>query len=351
MHVLMVHTARRPTAARPAFTLIELLVVIAIIAALVAVLLPALGQARRASRAVACAANMKQLAVAASGYTSDFKGLIANFSWRPGLVPTEFPDLVQTGSMFASDANGRQATDIIRRRSRAEPAFPLPTGWCPAIDYTHLVLIDYLAGRLPEPLVACPEDRPLLMWQADIPLFRAGGFGAMQPDLTVPGAQVMRAKPYSSSYEVVPASYDSSPPGARLQQAATNHYTYGVNSFTRFGGLRLDQVTFPSLKVHLHDTHQRHRGRALFFAHESVVQPVLQFDAAVVDRATADSGRGWRPTHTLPTDGPTIITYKPYQWEPPTPSGAPSEQYFGRYRWTRGGLQGIDFGPEVTSVR
>lgn len=54
-----------------AFTLIELLVVIWIIAMLIAILLPAMKSARQAARAVACASNLRQLALANMAYTQD----------------------------------------------------------------------------------------------------------------------------------------------------------------------------------------------------------------------------------------------------------------------------------------
>jgi type II secretory pathway pseudopilin PulG len=54
--------------------MIELLVVISLVSVLIALLLPALGHARRAARAVACSSQSRQLAFSFIHYAGDYRG-------------------------------------------------------------------------------------------------------------------------------------------------------------------------------------------------------------------------------------------------------------------------------------
>ena len=126
-------------AVQRAFTLIELLVVIAIIALLIAIRLPAIGKARASARMAICSSDIRH-SIAQAGYGSDHKDLIGALNWIPGKGSSKYPDLISVPSDDWTTNQGKQACDIVRRRTGQN--VPLETGRSFNRDYWHLPLLD-----------------------------------------------------------------------------------------------------------------------------------------------------------------------------------------------------------------
>lgn len=333
-------TCARCRSRNAAFSLIELLVVVAIVALLIALALPAISQARKAGRAAICGSNLKQLGIATGTYAADYADAIWAFSWRAGnRLPSTYQDLQSAPTDV--QAAVCQAVDILRRRADREDIPNINTlfNWIPHVYYSHLVLQDYLAARLPEPMVACPEDQALLNWQRDpVMLFDEGYWLPFQPG---PGPANKRW-PYASTYQVVPASYDGSPTGARIANAGFDA-SYLLPAASRLGGLKLTSVAFPAMKVHLMDQESRHAGRRMYYAVPQATQPLLMFDGSVRTIQTADTNQGWQPNDPASPE-PSRFRYNAPLWGAPTTTGELFESVIGHYRWTRGGLAGVDTG-------
>jgi prepilin-type N-terminal cleavage/methylation domain-containing protein/prepilin-type processing-associated H-X9-DG protein len=74
---------------RRGFTLIELLVVIAIIAILAALLLPVLSSAKRRARAAQCANDVRQIGIASTLYTGDYRDIIVPMAQKATPMPSD----------------------------------------------------------------------------------------------------------------------------------------------------------------------------------------------------------------------------------------------------------------------
>jgi prepilin-type N-terminal cleavage/methylation domain-containing protein len=343
---------------RVGFTLIELLVVIAIIALLIGILLPALGEARKAGRQTVDQANLQQLGRATHSYASDFLNRLFSFTVTQKTYNLlQYPDLqALANTPNAIQSAAAQAVDIIRRRTGRDQEFNgtdyIPN-WIPHVLYSHLVLQDYLAARLPDRNVISPADAPRAAWQADPRGFENG---------LIPGPAGRENRwPYSSSYETVSFVYANDRCDGTLGGVTQgdSHRTYQqVNApqlVRQIGQRTLPDVQFPDSKVELFDSVSRYVGKRGQFSYlyPDAVTNNLFFDGSVRWKKTGfpynrggkgvDANDGANPA--TPRSGfPLLINYVPEaSWEPvrgaDTTYTAPGYQ-----RWTRGGLKGRDFG-------
>jgi prepilin-type processing-associated H-X9-DG protein len=323
--------------------------VIAIIALLVGLLLPALGAARNAAKLTLCATQMQQLGVSSASYAVDHKDYIWNYSWRVRhAAGSEFGDLRSVSSDM--DAQRSQYVDTFRRITGRNHA--RETTLLPQILYGHFVLFDYLAARLPEPVYTCPSDRVRLGWAKNIDDYLAGNAAPYPGSVNPPIADGNRAIrwAYSSSYEVTISAFDGLQTSAapsdytrRLRNVQNNHFLFSATTVWKLDQQLISQVSFPSLKVFLHEGHARHAKRHTYYAYPGASVNVLMFDGSVAFRNNNDADQGWDPWAPGNPNG-YQYDYAPDAWEPRAVSSTGRDRVYGFYRYTRNGLRGVDFG-------
>lgn len=333
------------------FTLVELLVVIAIIALLISLIIPALGKARKAARAARCMGNLSQIGKGVASYAADNKDRMLAYTWQPGErpYPTPYADL-QISTNDPTQAAMLQFTHLVRAQTKYDD-WPTIPGWFPGLNYSNVVLEEYLGLPFCSSLFACPEHRLLVGAK------KARSVQVWHPELTDDWPQTIGAWGIGSSYAATTGMYSNDEAATRGVVTVAHNWSgmwiYGpIGRPAKIGGRRLlSEVLFPSSKIAMYDQADRHyRTDQLFLLYDIAKQPYLFFDGSVRTYQTADVNAGCDPRYPERGSAPYEISidtrqYIDFRFYASLLGGATSEVFeSSRAVNTRMGLRGLDVG-------
>jgi hypothetical protein len=328
-----------------AFTLAELLAVVCIGACGAAVAPRALGpESRVSARDLRCAANMRQLGIGAMSYAADFQDRVAGFTWRAGLTERDrqYAPPVREGGIVPADdleAQRLQALDILERRGGIPPgAIKAPPGWAPQIEHSHLVVADYLGGRLGAEMAACPADLP-----------RLEGIEAIKSRRAPADVWSLASSYHATAGTFVPNRFIRGGSFRQGEHQRAFRFEQGQvdeRGGFRLGGRKLADVAMPANKVNLHEGVARHQPPApVYFTHPDAKVRALMFDGSVQLVATGRANPGGYVLESGEMERPATVEFvaaeaeREIAWPGDSPRLQPA-----RFRFTLRGLGGIDVG-------
>lgn len=337
-------------------TLIDLCACVAVVSALSVTILPALAAVRDDSQNELSKANLMEMGKARDQYAMDHKDRIFSYTWLAGEVYT-MPDGRFIELSDNQDAAAYQNTEILMRRTgRISGIHKIRTarGRLPHRRFSHLVLLDYMVGtneEFNETTVAIdPADEQQLTWHerpleyttgSGVPYSGNNAFG-YDDDTNWYGIENKMRWPFASSYQVVPYAWQGDGPTDIYVPVADTPHLYLLNGQSVSLGRRFtSEVAFPSKKVHMHEEFDYEQSRYPYFAYDHAMPEKLMFDGSINSRLSGEANDSVNPADPDPVWRQRYVPLDTF----PIPLGGFGDdtELNMRYRWTDGGLQGVDY--------
>ena len=347
---------------RRGFSLVELVSVLVAVASVGAMLGPSVGKMRGQMRGVSSEGNLHTIGQVGAMYALDHEDRIFSFTWQGG---EEYLLLHNGQTRTMSDdqeAAARQVQNILQRatgRIGGETRIDFPRQRLMYRRYSHLVLADYMGGNVTDPLWADPADINLLGWQLDpleyLEVENSLPYGQGLPeeagydtDLNWLPLNITQLWSFGSSYQVVPHAWQQDF-GIQYAPIGDTPHFYTANGDTlELGERRFHEVRFSSAKVHMFEEFDRELAGEPYFAYDHARPAKLMFDGSINTAMSGMAASSVSPGDYL--NGDKFVweqTYVPLDTFP-LPLGGLGDltDLNMRYRWTLGGLTGVDY-PQV----
>lgn len=344
---------------RTGFSLIELGATIVVLVLLVGAIAPALGQIRIESRAANSAVNLMQIGEARDMYAKDNADRIFTYTWRAGEA-YQMPDGTVRTSTSDVGAAQRQNQEIIMRRTGRISGISkirFASSRLPHRRFAHLTLMDYMAGDDDEsfasPVFADPDDGDLLNWQerpldylneaSGLPYANGPAASGYDSDPNWSISAIQQRWSFTTSYFSTPFAWQGDGPDNVYGPVPDTPHLYFATGTPEVSGRLMNQVLFPSRKVHMFEEFDREQKRLPYFAYGTARPEKLMFDGAINTQASSFSQPSVHPTNP---NGPIWKQkYVPLHVFPiPAIGGLGSNRELDmRYMWTKNGLQGFDY--------
>ncbi|MGJ8636520.1 MAG: hypothetical protein ACSHX5_06720 [Phycisphaerales bacterium] len=315
-------------------------------------------------RGVTSEGNLATIGQVGAMYALDHEDRIFSFTWRGG---QNYLDIGTGKTRFMNDdqeAGARQLQNILYRATgRTSGATRIYAAATLLVHrrFSHQVLADYMGGNVSDPMWVDPADANLLYWQANPLEFYEDKKSTLPYDNGFPGegyedfnvflySSTKIHWPFASSYHTVPHAWTQDFDKQYIPIADSPHlFQQFPPSFnTQLGERRHTEVVFPSAKVWMHEEFDREQGGEPYFAYDHARPAKLMFDGSINTAMSGQAQSSVSPEDYL--NGDKFVweqKYVPLDTFPVPLGGLGDETLLNmRYRWTLGGLTGVDY-PQV----